>query len=197
MASLEELNPRQQLIVFIVLGLGILGASEYAWLSSMRQSNGQIQQKIQALKASNAQLRPLAFAAPALMRSNQFLYNRLHQLEKVVPAKPRIGHFIAVLQSQALMTQVKIRQVQALPPQPHQFYISVPFHVMLQGGYGQIAGFYGRLAHLPRIVNVRKITLIRTTSSPLPAAPWQTVQADCVVTTFYSQAGVHPVPLHP
>ncbi len=197
MPSLEELNPRQQLIVFIVLGLGLLGAAEYAWLSSMRQSNSQLQQKVQALKTSNAQLRPLALAAPALARSNQFLFARLRKLEKVVPAQPRIGHFIAVMQQQALVTRVKIRQVMALPPQPHQFYVSVPFHVMLQGGYGQIAGFYSLLARLPRIVNVRKITLVRTHPSALPAAPWQTVQADCVVTTFYSQAGVHPLPLHP
>lgn len=197
MASLEELNPRQQLIVFIVLGIGLLGAAEYAWLSSMRQSNRQIQKKVQALKTSNTQLRPLAFAAPALARSNVFLSSRLNQLEKVVPAQPRIGHFIAVLQQQALFTRVRIRQVQALPPEPHQFYVSVPFHVMLQGGYGQIAGFYSLLARLPRIVNIRKITLVRTPPSALPAAPAQTVQADCVVTTFYSQAGVHPVPLHP
>jgi Tfp pilus assembly protein PilO len=194
MASLEDLNPRQQLIVFIVLGLALLGAAEYAWLNTLSQANAALRQKVTLLASSNAKLQPLALAAPELARSNQFLRTRLVQLETVVPAKPNIGRLLRMLERQARAARVAIRQVQAEPARSHQFFVSVPFHVMLQGGYAQIAAFYLRLAGLPRIFNVRKITLVRVSQSPLPAAPLQTVQADCEITTFYSHSGVQPAP---
>ncbi|MEZ4754373.1 MAG: type 4a pilus biogenesis protein PilO [Bdellovibrionota bacterium] len=60
------------------------------------------------------------------------------------------------------------------------FYAEVPVSIQVQGTYHQVATFFDEVGHLPRIVNLKNISIVQ----PKIEAEKVTVNSDCQAITF-------------
>lgn len=190
MAQFNDMPPRSQFLLLLVLAIVVFLAGEYAWLSPMRAANAATAEQLAQLQEQNNSLQPYARRTELLRAENQTLERQLQTLLSIVPSKEATDQFLLAIQSAALRSSVHIRSISAQPVIQKQFYTAAPYSVALDGGYGDLQAFYRRLAGMQRIVNVNAIALQRLDDSAhgeFPYTPDESVKADCTLTTFYSQ----------
>lgn len=190
MAQFNDMPPRSQFLLLLVLAIVVFLAGEYAWLSPMRTANAATAQQLAQLQEQNNSLKPYARRTELLRAENRTLERQLQTLLNIVPSKEATDQFLRAIHQAALDSAVHIRSISAQPVVRKQFYTAAPYRVALDGGYGDLQAFYRRLAGMQRIVNVNAISLQRLTSTShgqFPYTPGESVKADCTLTTFYSQ----------
>ncbi|MGH9525162.1 MAG: type 4a pilus biogenesis protein PilO, partial [Terriglobales bacterium] len=190
MPQFNDMPPRSQFTLLLVLAIVVFLAGEYAWLSPMRATNTQTAQQLAEIQAQNNSLKPYARRTELLRAENRTLERQLQTLLSIVPSHEATDQFLRSIQAAASESEVHIRSITAKPVLRKQFYTAAPYQVSLDGAYGGLQAFYQRLAGLRRIVNVNGITMQRlanTDHGEFPYTPGESVTAHCTLTTFYSQ----------
>lgn len=200
MPQFNDMPPRSQFLLLLVLAIVVFFAGEYAWLGPNQAANTATAQQLAQIQAQNNSLKPYARRTELLRAENLTLERQLQTLLSIVPSKQATDTFLRTVQAAAVRSSVHIRSVVAKPLVKKQFYTAAPYQVALDGGYQNLQAFYRRLAHLRRIVDVNAISLKRlgkTTNAALPYQPGESVTANCILTTFYSQGAPASRPVAP
>ena len=69
-------------------------------------------------------------------------------------------------------------------------YAEIPYRLVAEGTYHNLALFFDRVSKFPRIINISEIS-IRSKTPPEPGA---TITAECTATTFVLQEAPAAVP---
>lgn len=199
MASLSDMSPRSQLLVFALLAAGLVFAGEYALLGPQETANDSARQQVKTLQATNLRLRPLVGRLAQLEAENRQLDVQWKQAEAMLPEQRATDNFLRELQQLASRRNLHLRRVQAQTMLHRQYYLEAPYKVLLDGEFGDLLQFYQDLNGMSRIVSVSHLTLngIKAGSSNgYTYAPGETLKAECVITTYFSplaQTGGTPV----
>jgi type IV pilus assembly protein PilO len=189
MASLSELSPRAQLLVFALLAAGLVFAGESALLGPQETANDSARQQVKTLQATNQRLRPLVGRLAQLETENRQLDVQWKQAQAMLPEQRATDDFLRELQQLAARRNLHLRRVQAQPMLRRQYYLEAPYKVLLDGTYGDLLRFYQDLNGMSRIVSVKQLTLngIKAGSSNgYTYTPGETLKAECVITTYFS-----------
>ena len=189
MASLSEMSPRSQLLVFVLLAAGLVFAGEYAMLGPQETANDAARQQVTTLQATNSRLRPLVGRLAQIEAENRQLDQQWRQAQAMLPEQRATDDFLRELQLLASRRGLHLRRVQAQPMLRRQYYLEAPYKVLLDGSYGDLLQFYQDLNGMSRIVSVSHLTLdgIQAGSSNgYTYTPGETLKAECMVTTYFS-----------
>jgi type IV pilus assembly protein PilO len=118
-----------------------------AEVTVLRESSKELQRKLNNVRAVAANLPEFEQEVASLER---LLDKALRQL----PDSKQFEDLLQDISTAGKQVGIQIKSIQREPEIPHDFYAEVPFRIELEGGYHDLAMFFERVGHLPRIVNV-------------------------------------------
>jgi type IV pilus assembly protein PilO len=188
----SDLSFTMQIVVILVLGAALWGATEYLMLQPVRASNETKRTRAEQLDRENQPLRQFRDRVRALEADNRQLENQLANLQRIVPNEKEVDNFVRLLQTEASTAGVLIRRVTAQAPVMQPYYVEVPFEIELDGSYYDVLQFYDRLGRVERITNVADLRLGGILGDNASAGRYdyganETVVGTCKVTTFFSR----------
>jgi type IV pilus assembly protein PilO len=160
-------------------------------LAAMRAQNDAAKDKLKALQADNAALRPYEGQLKQLELQIDSLERQMERQRQIVPDNPSADQFIRDMQSDAQVAGVEIRDFLAKPVNQKQYYSEEPFDLEIDGPYFAMLNFFEKVGTMERIVNIDglKISGIGTKTSVVKHhydyAPGETIQVACTAKTFF------------
>lgn len=82
------------------------------------------------------------------------LERELESALKQLPDSKQFEDLLRDISTAGKQVGVSIKSISREPEVPHDFYAEVPFRIVIEGGYHDLARFFERVGRLPRIVNV-------------------------------------------
>ncbi|KPJ53847.1 hypothetical protein AMJ39_02850 [candidate division TA06 bacterium DG_24] len=116
------------------------------------------------LASRNAQIEQARVAAMRIDEMRAELDQLLRQWERVkqmLPSDREIPDLIKSITNVGNRAGTGFLLFRPLPVVPVEFYSELPIEIRVRGGYHEIASFLSAIANLPRIVNVRNMTMSR------------------------------------
>ena len=178
--NLNKLPWHNQVAVFVVLGLGLVGG--FYWFYAMP---AQAEMAVREKKLSELRV-TIAKGSSTANQLNQFreqvaeLEGRLESLKAVLPEQKDVADLLRRIQTLATQSNLAIRGFKPAPSVTKQLHAEWPIALQLDGTYHNLAMFFDRVSKFSRIINISAIS-IRGKEKPDPNS---TIAVDCVATTF-------------
>ncbi len=192
MTSFKQLPYMAQIgIVALVIVLLAVGAYFFA-LEPLKKANQADELTLRSKQAEVAQLAPYREKLAELNAQTEALKVQMEAQRKIVPEEKEVPSLIIQVERESVAAGVEIRRYTPKDTTKKEYYVEVPFEVDVDGPYYAVVNFYDRLQKLERIVNVNRLTMgaLKGGKSGVKRAyawsPNETVGANCLLTTFYS-----------
>ena len=169
-----------QVILFVVLGLALIGGFYWFYVVPTQAEMVTREQKLAALRVD------IAKGSATANQLNQFrqqvaeLEARLESLKAVLPEQKDVADLLRRIQTLATQANLAIRGFKPSPSVTKQLHMEWPIALQLDGTYHNLGMFFDRVSKFSRIINVSNIS-IRAKEKPDPTS---TITVDCVATTF-------------
>ena len=201
MMSFKQLPYVAQIgIVTLANVLLAVGAYFYA-LEPLEKSNQADGLTLKSKQAEIAQLAPYREKLTELNAQTESLKAQMEAQKKVVPEEKEVPSLITQVEKESVAAGVEVRRYTPRDVSRKEYYVEVPFEVDVDGPYYAVVNFYDRLQKLERIVNVSNLTMGALKNGKTGVkrtytwSPKETVGANCVLTTFYSNPKADPAPV--
>ena len=190
--SLDLKDPRNQKMVFAGIVFLFL---VYLWYSHIYTSGaekikarkGEYQVMVSELVAVKAKAAPLQ----SMREEYQELTANLQPLEKLLPEKEYVVHFLKLLHHAAQVSDVLITELKPVGSIPEGAFIANDFRMGLEGTYHDFGRFLARVANFPFIVRVSQMNLKSYVRSQAgEGSVEKTVVASFIITTYNSNPGM-------
>jgi len=194
----SELSTPLQTLVILVVGAALWGVTEYVILKPVSDGNTLLQNQASTLERDLIPLRSYEQKQKQLVEENHQLELQLATLRQIVPDENEVDGFVRLIYGTARTAGVEVRRFTSKPVVPQDYYAEVPFEVELDGPYFQVLGFFQRVGHLERIVNVSDLKMggIQANKSvgnkQYVYSPNETIVAVCTITSFFSREEALP-----
>ncbi len=192
MANFKELPYLVQIgIVALVILLLAGGAYMYA-LQPLAKANQSDALTLRSKQAEVAQLNPYKSRLAQLNAQTETLKAEIEAQQKVVPEEKEVPSFITQVENEAVTAGVEVRRYTPKDTSTKEYYTEVPFEVDVDGPFYSVLNFFDRLQKLERIVNVSHLAMGSLKGGKTGVkksytwSPNETVGANCVLTTYYS-----------
>lgn len=178
--NLNKLPWYGQVVVFVVLGLALIGGFYWFYVVPTEAEMVSREQRLAALRVD------IAKGSTTANQLNQFrqqvaeLEGRLESLKAVLPEQKDVADLLRRIQTLATQSNLAIRGFKPAPSVTKQLHAEWPIALQLDGTYHNLAMFFDRVSKFSRIINVSNIT-IRAKEKPEPNS---TISVECVATTF-------------
>ena len=178
--SLNKLPWYGQIGLFVVLALAGVYVF-YAYYAAPAQAEIKAQQlQLAQLQINVNKALATARQLPAFRARVQELTARLDSLKPILPEQKDVADLLRRLQTMAVESHLTIRGVKPEKTVEKPMHVEWPISLELDGTYNNLALFFDRINHFPRIINVSEVDV--------KAKPKQdgdsTVSAVCKATTF-------------
>ena len=108
------------------------------------------------------------------------LEHRLEALRNVLPEQKDVADILRRLQGLATQSNLTLLRFAPTPPRQQPLYAEVPYMLIADGSYHNLALFFDRVSKFPRIINVSDVSI-----SAKPAQNQNsTITATLIATTF-------------
>jgi type IV pilus assembly protein PilO len=166
----------------ILIGIVALLTGLYVYLYFLPKSE-EIQQKRDLLTKKQAELaeqKKIVANLPKFQKELSDLEGKLKEALSQLPDKKEIPRLLADISQQAIDSGLEILLFKPKPEAPKEFYAEIPVEMELLGNYHEVALFFDRVGRLPRIVNIKGITMKKPTDRDGKIV----VTGSCTATTF-------------
>ncbi len=106
-----------------------------------------------------SEVKSIAGNLPAFQAEVDILERQLKMALKQLPVGSELPSLLSDISILGLESGLDIGLFEPRPEVTHSFYAEVPIDLEFEGGYHSTATFFGKLASLPRIVNVNGIEM--------------------------------------
>jgi len=181
--SFNELSPRSQLVVFVLLSALVAGA---AWQTLLGPAQAQLaaeQARLTSLQNEVMQAQTVAARLPTAEREVRALEAQLRETEAVIPEEKDPQDVLRNLHEMASESLLDIATFKPQAAVARAQYTEWPIELGVEGGYHDLGRFFDRIAAMPRLMAVSDLQ-IRTRTKPNGRG---TVSVTCVATTFVFQ----------
>ncbi|MBW2712508.1 MAG: type 4a pilus biogenesis protein PilO [Deltaproteobacteria bacterium] len=113
----------------------------------------------QAMQRELSEVKSIAGNLPAFQAEVDILEKQLNKALKQLPVGSELPTLLSDISTLGLESGLDIGLFEPRPEVTHSFYAEVPIDLEFEGGYHSTAIFFGKLASLPRIVNVNGIEM--------------------------------------
>ncbi len=180
--DLESLPWYGQFLVFLAIGIIILGIFYYVYYSPKQDDIAQIEKQIDAvemeIKRAEKKKNKLSQMKEQLENTKEFL----EKLKGILPEKEEISQIIKNIQSNISNTRLKIFSFSPKPERKdsNSVYIEKPYSIQVEGNYHNLGIFFDQLSRLKKIftVDILRITTVKKSSAEF------TVRANFTASTY-------------
>lgn len=204
MGKFNELPFVVRAVIMMVIGAVIFAGAWYGpvpGLAAMRTANDASRDKLKALQADNAALKPYEGQLRELELQIDSLQRQMERQKEIVPDDKSADQFIRDMQSDAEAAGVEIRDYIAKPINQKQYYSEMPFDLEIDGPYFAMLNFFEKVGTMERIVNIENLKMSgigskaqSVTKRKYDYAPGETITVACTAKTFFSSAAPASAP---
>ncbi|MEK6790131.1 MAG: type 4a pilus biogenesis protein PilO [Deltaproteobacteria bacterium] len=115
--------------------------------------------KLTGLKATVAEKQKVASNVPRLKKEREELIAQLALALAQLPNDKEIANLLESISAAAKSSRLEILTFKPGKEVPKGFYAEVTIDMKVEGGYANLISFFERVAGLPRIVNISKLTV--------------------------------------
>lgn len=187
--SFNELSPRAQLVVFVLLS-GL--AAVAFWQAVLGPGQAQLaarQARLEALDKEVMQAQAVAARLPAAEREVRALEAQLRETEAVIPEEKDPQDVLRNLHEMASEAMLDIASFKPRAAVARAQYTEWPIELGVEGSYHDLGRFFDRIAAMPRLMSVSDLQI----KTPSRSNGRGTITATCVATTFVFQKTTLPV----
>lgn len=105
---------------------------------------------------------------------------KLKSLQAVLPEEKDQADLVKRIDMLARQSNLRVMSIKPAPQVPKPGYIELPFNMMIEGNYHNLASFFDRVSKFQRIINIGNI---RIKAREKPDAT-STIEAECTGMTF-------------
>lgn|SRR5690606_5583610 len=178
--SFNELSPRAQVLVFVLLSAL---AAVAVWQALLGPTEARIEARrarLTAVEADVLKAQGVAARLPAAEREVRALEAQLRETEAVLPEEKDPQDVLRNLHELASESLLDIASFKPQAAIPRAQYTEWPIELGVEGGYHDLGVFFDRIASMSRLMSVSDLQ-IKTRTKPNGRG---TVVATCVATTF-------------
>lgn len=193
MANFKQLPYLAQIAIVTVVILLLSGGTYWFALVPLDKQNQKDELVLRAKQAEVARLAPYKAKLAELIAQSEELQAKMKDQSKIVPEKKEIPSLITLVEKESLRAGVQIRRYTPKAISNKQYYTEVPVEIDVDGPFFSVLEFYTRLQNLDRIVSVSHLTMGALKGNGHTGIrrsyrwrPNETVAANCVLTTYYS-----------
>jgi type IV pilus assembly protein PilO len=181
--SLSKLPWYGQIGAFLVMSaLSIYGFYTY-YVGEVNQEISVKQTRLTSLKADINKGVATASRLGEFQTQVADLEHRLDALKNVLPEQKDVADTLRRIQGLATQSNLTLLRFTPVAQRQQPLYLEVPYQVIADGSFHNLALFFDRVAKFQRIINVSDISV---TAKPRQAAN-STITASLVATTFVLQ----------
>lgn len=181
--SFNELSPKAQMIVFVLLSALVAAAVWQALLGPAQEQLTARQARLETLEGEVARAQSVAARLPVAEREVRALESQLRETEAVIPEEKDPQDVLRNLHEMASESLLDIASFKPQPAVARAQYTEWPIELGMEGGYHDLGRFFDRIAAMSRLMSVSNLQ-IKTQAKPNGRG---TVSATCVATTFVFQ----------
>jgi len=108
------------------------------------------------------------------------LERRLDSLKSVLPEQKDVADTLRRIQGLATQSNLTLLRFTPVPPRQQPQYLEVPYQLIADGNFNNLAMFFDRVSKFPRIINVSDISIA---AKPAQSAT-STITTTLIATTF-------------
>lgn len=158
----ESINskPFQARLLILAVIIAVLAGAFYYFLLEPKQSEiKSLQTTLQKREKLRNEYENIARELPKFEAENKRLENEFKQAAKKLPVKKEIATLIDSIYSAVNASGLKPIAFTPKKEVQKEVYIEIPISLNVRGSYFELANFFDRIAKLPRIVNIRNLSL--------------------------------------
>ena len=140
------------IILLLAFFIGVFLYPKYAANRKIDKEYDSQEVKLAAAKKNAAQLKE--FKEKMVQAEQNFQI-----AAKKLPAKEEIPSLLAMISNSGQRVGLEFELFEPKSERNKGFYVEIPVAIQITGGYHQTAQFFDRIARLPRVVNIRNITM--------------------------------------
>jgi type IV pilus assembly protein PilO len=178
--SFQELSPRAQITVFVLLSVLAAGAAWQVIISPERVRVAASRERLMKLEAEVRGAQAIATRLPQAQKEVRQLEASLRETQAVIPEEkdPQdVLRNLHELASESLLDIASFKPKAIVAKPQHSEW---PIEVGLEGTYHDLGRFFDRIASMARLISVSDLQ-VRTRTNPNGRG---TVAVSCVTTTF-------------
>lgn len=195
MEKFKSLQLPVQLVITVIVMAIILGVG-YKYFPNIAQKQEEIKSQRAKLDELNAEIAKginLEKKLPELEREIANLEVQLDELKTIMPPARIDSDIVAKLQSVATRSRLAIKTLVPQRPRKKDFYDEYPIAIDVSANYHDLAKFFDRVAHLPRIFNISGVTL-RKKAAGVGGSVTHSIDASFTAVTFIYREEEPPPP---
>ena len=156
-----------QLVVFAVLGLGIVAGAQlfYPNFGEISEKNAKKQTELDELNVKIQEGQQAAKMRAELQAETDRLNVQLTALRRILPTEPEAGALIKWLESQAGRFNLSIKALSEASIKREEFYKEYAYNMEIVGNYHDLGRFLDVIGKHDRILNVRGMSVRANTGA--------------------------------
>lgn len=158
-AALDQLEPKQKLLIAIGGPLLVLGAYFMLLLGPRLSRTAELRTHIANMEKDREEKLVDASAVPERQKEVEDLERELQLAILQLPDEKEIPQLLSSISTLGRDSGLDILIFRQKPEGYQEFYAEVPVEMQVRGTYHQVAKFFDRVRKLDRIVNVSNIVL--------------------------------------
>ncbi|MGB7592830.1 MAG: type 4a pilus biogenesis protein PilO [Terriglobia bacterium] len=188
--SFNDLPAAVQIAIFVLIAVLLGGGVFYFYVLPLKDQRDSLRNQVDGLTAENKLNQIFEQQRKQYLNRIAQLGKQLDTLRSIVPEEQATDDFMRMVFEDGRATEVNVRTFVPQAIAPKDIYTEMPFNLRLDGTYYGLLSFFDRLAHEQRIVSVSGLSLGPPEGGGMGAFklhPGETVGANCVLTTYFSQ----------
>ncbi|RME60082.1 MAG: pilus assembly protein PilO [Candidatus Dadabacteria bacterium] len=159
LSKIDEQSLAKKIIFLLVLYLAVSWAIWSFWCSDLSKNLNELTEERDTLKAKIIKEKKLIKVLPAVKEEVKKLQVQLNYVMQQLPDKKEIPSLLSQISSLANDAGLTVLLFKPTGEIKRDFYAEVPVALKVEGSFHQILSFFDDVAHLPRIVNVKNISM--------------------------------------
>ncbi len=147
---------------FVMLGLIAFGVAALYWFLFYGAKQTELEvldRKLTTIEADVVKSRAVAANFKTFMKELEDLKARLNVAVQRLPDSTELPGLLTDVTSLGKKTGLEFRSFRPKKEVKRGFYAEVPIDIELRGTYHNVAVFFDKIAHLPRIVRISKVSM--------------------------------------
>src|ERR1041384_1227202 len=172
-----------QMGVLLLLSGMLIFATDYLLYSETRSDTAKVQDKVEQLKAKNAQGSIIRQNLAATEQTLKEKREEIDRLRDLLPDQVEISRVYDNIKDFLREQRLELKRFVHLKAVPAEFYTAQPIQIEVTGSYDSLGQFFSRLGFYPRIVSVTDVEIKQAEDNAQEVG--RSINSAFVVTAYY------------